>query len=140
MRLVGALTGLAVTVVLVLAIIDLRTVAADTPAAAAPAADPAAGAGTRVEDTQQQVAVTVTFAGTGPFTATVVDGEKKERTVTSNGEPVDVTRVFQGPGPHVFASGQLSVDGTISCRVEVDGRKVSSDKQSGIYAQTFCSG
>ncbi len=131
---------MAATVVLVLAVVDLRTVVADAPPAAAAPDPEAASAGTRGEDTEQQVAVTVVFKGSGPFVATIADGDGKRRTIRSEGEDVDVTRVFQGAGPYLFASAQLQVDGTIACRIEVDGSRTTSNKASGIYAQTVCAG
>ncbi len=134
--LVGLVTIVVVAVILVWAVLDVRSLLADRPATvAAPAQDTT---GTREATTAVQVAVRVTFSSDGPFTATVVDAAKKERTFTSAGEDVVFTRVYEGTGPYVFASAQTSADATIRCRIDVDGRKASSNEESGLYAQTIC--
>jgi hypothetical protein len=137
-KVVGLATIVVVTVVLVWAVLDVRGLAADRPPSVAPVA--AAGEGTRGDDTQTQVAVKVTFSGTGPFSATVVDASKKERTFTSAGEDVVFTRVYEGAGPYLLASLQTSADATVRCRIDVDGEKVSATAKSGLYAQTVCAG
>lgn len=142
LRLVGLSTIVVVTVVLVWAVLDVRSLMAEPPATAAVAAtDGTSGSdGARGSTTQEQVAVTVTFSGTGPFNATVVDASKRERTFTSSGEDVEVTRVYEGAGPYVLASVQTTVDATVRCRVDVDGKQASATTQSGLYAQTVCAG
>lgn len=134
----GLVTIVVVAVLLVWAVLDVRALMADRPAVVAAPAQDAAGA--RESSTTVQVAVRVTFSADGPFTATVVDESKKERTLTSAGEDVVFTRVYEGTGPYLFASAQTSVDGAIRCRIDVDGRKVSSNAESGLYAQTICAG
>lgn len=137
MRVVGLVTIAVVAVLLVVAVVDVRSLLADRPPVAAPSAA-AASAGTRGASTETQVAVRVTFTSTGPFTATVVDESKKERTFTSDGEDVVFTRVYEGEGPYLFASAQASTDATLGCRIEIDGRRAASDETSGLYTQTFC--
>ncbi len=138
-KVVGLVTIVVVTVVLVWAVLDVRSLLAQAPAAQV-AAGPDASAGARGSTTERQVAVTVTFSGTGPFNATVVDASKRERTFRSGGEDVKVTRVYEGAGPYVLASVQTTGNATVRCRVAVDGRQTSSTEQSGLYAQTVCAG
>lgn len=138
-RLVTLTTAVVLVVFAAYAVIDLRTLDADRPAQA-PVAAPAdqASGEARGEEVTKQVAVKVTISGTGPFSATVTDRDKKKRTFTSNGEDVVLTRVFDGPGPYLFAGAQLSIDATLRCRIDIDGKKAFDDSRSGLYAQVYC--
>lgn len=120
----------------VLAVRDLRGLAAEATGVSTPVDDTTDRSGL----TKKQVAVRVTIEAEGPFTASVTDTAKKQKTFRSDGEDVVWTRVYEGAGPYVFVSGQILTTGSIGCRIEVDGRTIDDDDADGTYVQTFCVG
>lgn len=136
LKIVALVTIVLVAVIAVVAIRDLRSLAAESTGSTT-----STGAATdRSGETLRQVAVRVTIKADGPFTATITDPAKKQKSFESDGEDLVWTRVFEGQGPYVLVFAQIGITGRISCEVEVDGRSVSDNEQSGTFVQAICAG
>jgi hypothetical protein len=128
----------AVVVVLTFAAIDLRSVAAEDGGLEAASADTSEGS-LRDDTALTQVAVKVVLSGDVPFVASIEDKDGKKRKLSSpTGEDIEVDRVYEGPPPHVSVGVQAAADGTVRCRIEVDGKRASSSSRSGPYVVTTC--
>lgn len=134
LTIVAVLTIVLAAVIGVLAVLDLRGLAAESTRSSTPVGVEADRSG----QTKRQVAVRVTVKADGPFTATITDPAKKQKSFESDGEDLVWTRVFEGSGPYVLVFAQIGVTGRISCEVEVDGRSVSEGEDSGTFVQAAC--